>query len=256
MPTPILANNVFAEIALDGSLLLAIPVAFLAGLVSFLSPCVLPLVPGYLGYVTGLSGSGLENEKRGRMFWGMLLFVLGFSAVFVLAGLVFSQVFIWLQGSGRWFTQVLGVLVILMGVIFMGGIGFFQRDRKINYRPKAGLAGAPILGMIFGLGWAPCIGPTMSAVLMLSTAGSPNPWRGAILALIYCLGLGLPFILIALGFNKSMSTLKFFRDHRVAVMRFGGIMLIVLGLLMVSGLWSDWVIQLQNWFQNEVRLPI
>ncbi|WP_136088993.1 cytochrome c biogenesis CcdA family protein [Auritidibacter ignavus] len=248
--------NSFAEIALDGSLLLAIPVALLAGLVSFLSPCVLPLVPGYLGYVTGLSGADLADEKRGRMTAGIALFVAGFTLVFVLLGLVFSQVFVWVQGEGQWLTQILGVVVILMGIVFMGGFSWFQRDRKITYQPSAGLAGAPVLGMIFGLGWAPCIGPTMSAVLLLSTAGSPNPWRGGILAFAYCLGLGIPFLLIALGFKKSLGALRFFRTHRVAVMRFGGGLLIVLGLLMVSGLWSAWVNELQVWFSNEVRLPI
>lgn len=250
------SNNAFAEIALDGSLLIAVPVAILAGLVSFLSPCVLPLVPGYLGYVTGLSGINLEDQKRGRMLAGMSLFVLGFTLVFVLIGLVFSHVMVWLQGEGQWLTQALGVVVILMGVVFMGGFTWLQRDRKLGYQPRAGLWGAPVLGMIFGLGWAPCIGPTMSAVLLLSTAGSPSPWRGAILAFVYCLGLGLPFLLIALAFNKSMQALKFFRTHRVAVMRVGGGLLIALGLLMVTGIWNTWVYELQGWFANEVRLPI
>ncbi|WFP15972.1 cytochrome c biogenesis CcdA family protein [Citricoccus muralis] len=251
-----MTDNVFAEIALDGSLLLAIPVAVLAGLVSFLSPCVLPLVPGYLGYVTGLSGANIAEQKRGRMVAGMSLFVLGFTVVFVLIGLVFSRVVVWLQIEGAWVYQVLGLVVILLGVVFMGGFSWFQRDSRLHVQPRAGLWGAPVLGMIFGLGWAPCIGPTMSAVLLLSTAGSPSPWRGAVLAFVYCLGLGLPFILIAMGFNKSMAALGFFRRHRVAVMRFGGGLLILLGLLMVSGLWNTWVLQLQTWFANEVRLPI
>lgn len=251
-----MTDNVFAEIALDGSLLLAIPIAVLAGLVSFLSPCVLPLVPGYLGYVTGLSGANLAEQKRGRMVAGMSLFVLGFTVVFVLIGLVFSHIVVWLQFDGSWVYQVLGVVVMLLGVVFMGGFSWLQRDSRLHVQPRAGLWGAPVLGMIFGLGWAPCIGPTMSAVLLLSTSGSPSPWRGAVLAFVYCLGLGLPFILIAMGFNKSMAALDFFRRHRVAVMRFGGGLLILLGLLMVTGLWNTWVLQLQTWFANEVRLPI
>src|SRR5690625_3463590 len=139
-------NNPFAEIALDGSMWLAMPVAALAGLVSFLSPCVLPLAPGYLGYVSGLSGASIEDTKRGRMLTGTALFVLGFTVVFVSAGLLLNRVFIWLKGDGQWLTQVLGLVVILMGVVFMGGMAFFQRDRKIQYQPTAGMWGAPILG--------------------------------------------------------------------------------------------------------------
>ncbi|HRO31671.1 MULTISPECIES: cytochrome c biogenesis CcdA family protein [Micrococcaceae] len=248
--------NPFAEIVMDGSLLLAVPVALLAGLVSFLSPCVLPLVPGYLGYVTGLTGADLQDQRRGRMLAGIGLFVLGFSVVFVLVGIVFSQVTIWLQGDGEWLTRVLGVVVMVLGVVFMGGLAVFQQDRRIHAQPRAGLWGAPVLGMTFGLGWAPCIGPTMAAVLAMSTAGSTNPGKGAFLAFVYCLGLGVPFLLIALGLRRGMGALAFFRTHRVAVMRIGGGLLIVLGALMVSGLWNDWVVQLQTWFANEVRLPI
>src|SRR5699024_1995307 len=131
-------NNPFAEIALDGSMWLAMPGAALAGLVSFLSPCVLPLAPGYLGCVSGLSGTSVQDAKRGRMLTGTSLFVLGFTVVFVTAGLVFSRVFIWLKGDGQWLTQVLGLVVILMGIVFMGGMSFFQRDRKIQYQPTAG----------------------------------------------------------------------------------------------------------------------
>lgn len=249
-------NNQFAEIALDGSMWLAMPVAALAGLVSFLSPCVLPLAPGYLGYVSGLSGASIEDTKRGRMLTGTSLFVVGFTIVFVIAGLLLNQVFLWLRGDGQWLTQVLGLVVILMGIVFMGGFSFFQRDRKIQYQPIAGLWGAPLLGMIFGLGWAPCIGPTMAAVIAMSTAGTENVWRGGILAVVYSLGLGLPFILLALGFSRGMKRLAFFRKHRLFIMRAGGVLLILLGLVMATGLWTDWVTQLQDWFANEVTLPI
>lgn len=249
-------NNPFAEIALDGSMWLAMPVAALAGLVSFLSPCVLPLAPGYLGYVSGLSGASVEDTKRGRMLTGTSLFVLGFTIVFVTAGLLLNRVFIWLKGDGLWLTQVLGLVVIIMGIVFMGGMSFFQRDRKIQYQPAAGLWGAPVLGMIFGLGWAPCIGPTMAAVIAMSTAGTDNMWRGGILAVVYSLGLGLPFILLAIGFSRGMKRLAFFRKHRLFIMRAGGVLLILLGLAMATGLWTDWVNQLQGWFANEVTLPI
>lgn len=251
-----LTTNPFSEIVLDGSLFLAAPVAILAGLVSFLSPCVLPLVPGYLGYVTGLTGADLSEHRRGRVVGGVLLFVLGFSVVFISAGVLFSQVTAWLHFNGAWVTQLLGIVVILMGIVFMGGISFLQRDRKIHRKPPAGLWGAPLLGLTFGLGWAPCIGPTLSAVLIMSTGTDANVVRGGALTLFYCVGLGLPFILIALGLRRGMGTLGFFRKHQLAIMRLGGGLLIVLGVAMATGLWGSWVSELQNWFANEVRLPI
>lgn len=251
-----MTSNPFAEIVLDGSLLLAAPVAIIAGLVSFLSPCVLPLVPGYLGYVTGLTGADLKDHRRGRVLGGVLLFIAGFSVVFVSAGVLFSQLTAWLHFNGAWVTQLLGLVVIFMGVVFMGGISFMQRDRKIHSRPKAGLWGAPVLGFTFGLGWAPCIGPTLSAVLIMSTGADANVARGGLLTLFYCVGLGVPFILIALGMRRGMGAMGFFRQHQLAIMRFGGGMLILLGVVMTTGLWGSWVAELQNWFANEVRLPI
>lgn len=248
--------NPFAEIVADGSLLLAIPVAILAGLVSFLSPCVVPLVPGYLGYVTGLTGADLQEQKRGRLVAGIGLFVLGFTVVFMMAGVLFAQISIWLRFQGAWVTQLLGVVVILMGFIFMGGMSLFQRTRKLNYRPPAGLWGAPVLGFVFGLGWAPCMGPTLAAVLALSSGANPDVGKGALLTFAYCVGLGLPFILIAMGLRRGMGALAFFRRHKRAVSMFGGIMLIVLGIVMATGLWGIWVAELQNWFVNDVRLPI
>lgn len=248
--------NPFAEIVMDGSLILAVPVAILAGLVSFLSPCVLPLVPGYLGYVTGLSGADLADQKRGRMVTGIGLFILGFTAVFVLAGSIFSQLAYWMRFEGAWLTQVLGVVVILMGVVFMGGFSFMQREAKIHRKPPAGLWGAPVLGVTFGLGWAPCIGPTLAAVLAMSSGPDASVGKGALLTFFYCMGLGLPFLFIALGLRRGMGAMKFFRRHQLAIMRFGGGLLILLGILMATGLWGVWVTQLQDWFANEVRLPI
>lgn len=250
-------NNPFAEAILSGSMLLAMPVALLAGLVSFLSPCVLPLVPGYLGYVSGLTGADLENQRRGRMFAGIGLFVLGFSVVFVLIGAVFGQLGAWLMGpDAAWVTQVLGVVVILMGVVFLGGMSWFQSEAKIHAKPPAGLWGAPVLGVTFGLGWAPCIGPTFSAVQLLAFSDGSNAAKGAFLTFIYCLGLGLPFLLIALGARRGLGALAFFRKHRRGLQYFGGGMLIALGILMVSGLWGTWINELQLWFANDVRLPI
>lgn len=249
-------NNPFAELVLDGSLLISAPVALLAGLVSFLSPCVLPLVPGYLGYVTGLSGVELHERSKSRMVLGASLFVLGFSVVFVLVGVVFSWATTWLRIEGGWLTQALGGVVVLMGLIFMGAFSFFQREAKIHRRPPDGLLGAPLLGATFGLGWAPCIGPTLAAVLLLATPAGGDPARGALLVFIYCLGLGIPFILISLGLGRGMRTLDFFKRHKLAVMRVGGGLLILVGLLMLSGIWNTWVWALQDWFANEVRMPI
>lgn len=251
------AGNPFAETVLNGSLLLALPVALLAGIVSFLSPCILPLVPGYLGYVTGLTGVDLQRQKRGRMFAGIGLFVLGFTVVYVAIGAVFGQLGAWLKGADQaWVTQALGLLVILMGVVFLGGLGWFQRDRKIRANVPAGLWGAPLLGITFGLGWAPCIGPTLSAVQLLSFSGSEaSAAKGALLTFVYCLGLGIPFLLIALGVRRGLGATAFFRRHRLALQRFGGIMLILVGLLMATGIWILWINELQGWI-NSVELPI
>lgn len=254
-----MGNNPFAEIATDGTLLLAAPVALLAGLISFLSPCVLPLVPGYLGYVTGLSGVDLADRARSRMVLGATLFVLGFTVVFVLIGAIFVQVSTWLRfGGGDWLTQVLGILVIFMGLVFMGAFSAFQRERKIHRRPPDGLLGAPLLGATFGIGWAPCMGPTLAAVLAL-VVGNPSGaehTRGALLVFFYCIGLGLPFILISLGLQRGMRAMEFFKRHKLAVMRIGGGMLILIGLLMASGIWNTWVWALQDWFESEVVMPI
>jgi len=250
-------NSPFAETILNGSLLLAIPVALLAGLVSFLSPCVLPLVPGYLGYVTGLTGVDLQKQRRGRMLAGIGLFVLGFSVIFVLLGGSFGQLGTFISGpQNAWITQLLGVLVIVMGVVFMGGFSWLQRDAKIHAKPPAGLWGAPLLGITFGLGWAPCIGPTYSAVQLLSLSGGSSAAKGALLAFVYSLGLGVPFLLIALAVRRGAGVMSFFRKHRLAIQRAGGAILILLGILMASGVWGAWVTGLQYWFQTDVKLPI
>jgi cytochrome c-type biogenesis protein len=250
------ANNGFAGLIQDGSLLVAIPVAALAGLVSFLSPCVLPLVPGYLGYVTGLSGRELEEGRKSRVVPAVVLFVLGFSLVFVLAGAIFAQAFLWLRGDGEWLTRVLGVVVMIMGLGFMGFIPWMQNQKKVGWQPPRGLVGAPLLGATFGLGWAPCIGPTLSAVLLMSSAGGADAGRGAFLAFVYCLGLGLPFIAIAFGVKNGLNRIAALRRHRRTIMQFGGIMLILLGGLMATGVWTDWMSQLQNWFATAYTAPI
>lgn len=183
----------FGSIVADGSLLLSVPLAAVAGMVSFASPCVLPLVPGYVGYVTGLSGS--EEKRTQRVFWGISLFILGFSLVFVLMSVVLAQLGAapWLRGQG-WVNVVLGVLVMLMGLVFMGRFSFFQQERKVHTKAPAGLWGAPFLGVTFGLGWAPCIGPTFAAVQALVYTGDSDNTKAIVLTLAYCLGLGIPFL--------------------------------------------------------------
>jgi cytochrome c-type biogenesis protein len=303
----------FAQAALSGSLLAAVPVALLAGLVSFASPCVLPLVPGYLGYLGGMSaasapgrsrvraragGAGLDlagsipaqpvlpgaagrsgaraavpgaagaapgaagdaagaahpaagdpdtlaTAPRGRLLAGVLLFVAGFTAVFLaygsLAGSVGSFLLRWQDPVSR----VLGVLVVVMGLAFLGLVPFLQQDRRSLVAPRAGLWGAPVLGVTFGIGWTPCIGPTLAAILLLSLDGG-SAGRGALLALAFCAGLGLPFVAVALGVQRSRRLLDALARHRQAVQRVGGGLLVLLGIALVTGLWSSWAAWLQG----------
>jgi len=239
-------GDAFAETAFSGPLLLALPVAALAGLVSFASPCVLPLVPGYLGYVTGLSGDDLDSQRRSRLVAGAALFVLGFTVVFVLLGFTVGALGATLQRWDDVIARVLGVVVIVLGLVFLGAVPALQTDRRLHVRPAAGLAGAPLLGVVFGLGWAPCIGPTLAAVIGLSLTDGGGSGRGALLAAAYCLGLGLPFLLVAAGVGRGMRGLDVLRRHRLAIARFGGGLLVVVGLLLVTGTWTVWVNQLQG----------
>lgn len=250
-------GNPFAEVILDGSLIAALPVALLAGFVSFASPCVLPLIPGYLGYITGLTGADLREQRRGRIFWGVLLFVLGFSLVFVVMSVVLAQLgaFAWFRGQ-EWIMVVLGILVMVMGVVFLGGFSWFQRDRKIERRPPPGLWGAPVLGMTFGLGWAPCIGPTFAAVQALAYVDGASTGKAVVLTTAYCLGLGVPFILIALAMRRGMGAMSFFRRHRLTLQRVGGVVLVLIGLAMATGVWSALVSWIQSEFVTDWVMPI
>jgi cytochrome c-type biogenesis protein len=230
----------------SGSLVMAFPVAAAAGLVSFLSPCVLPLVPGYLSYVTGMSGADLGEQRRGRLVLGVVLFVLGFTVVFVSAGLAFGGFGALLQRHADVITKVLGGVTILLGLAFMGFIPGLQRTVKSSRLPAAGVAGAPLLGALFGLGWTPCIGPTLAAVqAMAYTEASAT--RGALLSFAYCLGLGVPFLLTAVAYRKALGAFGWVKRHYQAVTRVGGGLLVAIGLLLVTGLWSDLTIQLQGW---------
>lgn len=249
-----LAASVGSDLAqqvLSGSLLAALPIALLAGLVSFASPCVVPLVPGYLAYVSGMAGAdaGTSKASRPRLLLGALLFVLGFSAVFVSLGFLVSLAGAQLQAQLDIVTRILGVLIIVLGFGFMGAMPFLQSERRLHVRPSAGLAGAPLLGVAFGIGWTPCIGPTLSTVLALGlTEGTQG--RGAILAFAYCLGLGLPFLALAFYFERSGRVLGWLKRHRLALMRVGGAMLIVLGVALVTGLWDRFTGLLQGWIDG------
>ncbi|MFJ3927774.1 cytochrome c biogenesis CcdA family protein [Streptomyces sp. NPDC090022] len=238
------------QTVLGGALLLALPIAVLAGLVSFFSPCVLPLVPGYLSYVTGVSGADLAEARRGRMLAGAGLFVLGFTAVFVSGGALFGYFGDTLQENRRIISQVLGGLVILLGLFFMGLIpGLTMREFRFHKKPTAGLVGAPVLGVLFGVGWTPCMGPTLAAVSTLSL-NEASAGRGALLTTAYCLGLGLPFIVAALAFRKALGAFGWVKKHYAWVMRIGGGMLIVTGLLLVTGTWDSIVEDMRGWTQG------
>ena len=284
------------QLVTSGPLILALPVAAAAGAVTFLSPCCLPLVPGYLSFVTGMAGAGGSASgppapdqpapaapaavaaadgagvavaapplaataavpPRGRVVAGTALFVLGFSVVFVAYGAALGGLGHLLTGHARVLTQVLGGLTILLGLLFAGALDRFPLAGRIvrpAARPKAGLAGAPLLGVMFGLGWTPCIGPTLTAVLALS-ASTGTVARGAILAFVYALGLGVPFLLVSFGFQAAMRAFAFFRRHARLVTRIGGAMLICVGLLEVTGAWSTFMAWLQVHWVSGYEPPI
>jgi cytochrome c-type biogenesis protein len=256
--------NSVTELAISGPLLLAAGVALLAGAISFASPCVVPLVPGYLAYLAALVGadapavSADEERKNGR--WAVvgaaLLFVLGFTVVFVAT-----------RGTLVWLTATLtlnqdliqrlgGVLTIAMAFVFLGWIPGLQREVRSHHVPRGGIWGAPLLGAIFGLGWTPCIGPTLSAVMTLASATGGAEARGYLLTAVYCLGLGLPFLLIALGARWAVRATDWVRRHGRQVQIFGGALLLIVGLLLVTGVWGDLMGWLRNEFALDLRLPL
>jgi cytochrome c-type biogenesis protein len=249
----------FQQTAFSGSLALAVPVALVAGLVSFFSPCVIPLLPGYLSYATGLSGADLANgvagTRRGRMFLGSVLFVLGFATVFVILGTLSGAVGAWLVEWERQLAIVLGLLAIALGLAFAGWVPFLNREWRIHQVPAVGLAAAPLLGFLFGLGWLPCTGPTIAVISSLALQEGTAS-RGAFLLGVYALGLGIPFILAALAYEKALSAIGWVRRHQVWVMRAGGVMLIAVGVLLLSGWWAEAVTWLQIQLVGSVETPI
>jgi cytochrome c-type biogenesis protein len=220
------------------SLIAAVPVALLAGLVSFLSPCILPLIPGYLSFVGGFAAS------RSRVVFGTVLFVLGFGTVFVLLG-VLAGALGFAVSSIPLIQQILGVLIVVLGLVMVGQFSFLQQSTRIKVSPKLGIWSAPLLGIAFGLGWTPCIGPTLSAVLALSL-DQASVWKGAVLAVAFTIGIGLPFILMSFGFRWATNSMSFVKNHIRTFNLVGGGLMILLGLLMALGVWGSIVSWLQE----------
>lgn len=248
MGAPLLQT--WVESAMGGTMLLAIPVAVLAGLVSFFSPCVLPLLPGYLSFATGLSASEVqEGSRRGRMLLGTVLFVLGFAVVFVATGALVGGIGASLIQHQRSINIGVGALTILLGLVFMGVVPIGQRDLRMHRLPRLGLMAAPLLGMVFGVGWTPCIGPALSVVLGLSF-NEASQSRGALLAFCYALGLGLPFVVAGLAMSRMAGAIGWVRNHQRLVQRLGGGLMVVVGVMLVSGLWDAAMGILRQWAVN------
>ncbi len=238
------------QTVMSGSMLLAIPIAIAAGFLSFASPCVLPLVPGYLSFISGLSHTEIENseglnQQKSRLIVGSLGFIAGFSFLFITAGAAFGQIGNWLKANQDGLNIALGIVVIVMGASFLGWIPASQQDFRLRMKIQDGIWTAPLLGLVFGLGWAPCIGPTLAAVLTLSF--EEGPIRGAILALFYCIGLGLPFLLVAVAYRRSLVATKFLRTHSRIITKIGGGLLVLIGFAILTGLWDKVTIMLQQW---------
>ncbi|HWJ66282.1 MAG TPA: cytochrome c biogenesis protein CcdA [Nocardioides sp.] len=249
----------FQEQAAAGSLGLAVPVAAIAGLVSFFSPCVLPLLPGYLSYATGLSGADLAageaGNRRGRMLLGSLLFVLGFAVVFVLIGAAFGSVGVWLRTWQDEIQVALGIMLVVLGLVFAGALPWLQRDFRVHRIPAVGLGAAPVIGALFAIGWTPCIGPTYGVIVNLTYVDA-TAMRGALLSLAYALGLGIPFIVAGLAYRRTLGVTRWIRRHQAWVMRIGGLLLVAIGLLMLTGSWDHLVQWLQIHLVSDFEVAV
>lgn len=240
----------WASAAIGGSMALAIPVALLAGIVSFFSPCVVPLLPGYLSYMTGVGAADLAaGHRRGRMLLGTALFVLGLAVVFVATGVAIGALGSLLLEYQRVITRVLGVVIIVLGLAFAGVISLGNRELRIQRLPAAGLAAAPVLGAVFAFGWTPCIGPALAVVFNLGL-NEGTALRGGVLGFVYALGLGIPFMIAGVAFTAMNRTVGVLRRHQVAVMRVGGLMMVAVGVLLVTGVWDQLMARLTVWAGN------
>ncbi|MCV7099465.1 cytochrome c biogenesis CcdA family protein [Mycobacterium palustre] len=258
----------FTQIAAAGPLLAALGVCLVAGLVSFASPCVVPLVPGYLSYLAALVGVSEEVQPgsgavkappaaRWRVAGSAALFVAGFTTVFVLGTVAVLGMTTTLITNQLVLQRVGGVLTIAMGLIFVGLIPALQRQARFSPRQVTTVAGAPLLGAVFALGWTPCLGPTLTGVITVASAtDGANVARGVALVVAYCLGLGIPFVLLAFGSAGAVGGLAWLRRHTRAIQVFGGALLIAVGALLVTGLWNDFISWLRDAFVSDVRLPI
>ncbi|MEI7518981.1 MAG: cytochrome c biogenesis CcdA family protein [Mycobacteriaceae bacterium] len=248
-----------AETAAAGPLLVALGLCVLAGLVSFASPCVVPLVPGYLSYLAAVVGvdDTRDATRRWRVVGSAALFVAGFTAVFVLGTVAVLGMTTTLITNQLLLQRVGGVVTIIMGLVFVGFIPALQRQARFAPRRLAGLAGAPLLGAVFALGWTPCLGPTLTGVIAVASAtDGASVARGVALVIAYCLGLGIPFIALALGSGWAVGAFGWLRRHTRAIQIFGGVLLIIVGLALVSGAWNDFTSWIRDGFVSDVRLPI
>lgn len=253
----------FTEIAAAGPVLAALGVSVLAGLVSFASPCVVPLVPGYLSYLAAIVG--VEDDPGGvavrtarlRVAGAAALFVAGFTAVFVLGTVAVLGMTGALITNQVLLQRIGGVMTILMGLVFVGFIPLLQRDTRFAPRQLSTIGGAPLLGAVFALGWTPCLGPTLTGVIAVASAtDGANVARGVLLVIAYCLGLGIPFVLLAFGSARAVQGLGWLRRHTRAIQVFGGVLLILVGTALVTGVWNDFVSWVRDAFVSDVRLPI